>query len=63
MSHIKYQTDGWGGEDVDHLEISIGGDTIHITIDGEKITIHSAKEIAANKSALNYIEIVHVGPA
>jgi hypothetical protein len=59
MSHIGYQTDRWGGEDVDHLEVRIGGDTVRITIDGEKIVIHANKEIVANKSSLNYIEIVH----
>ena len=58
MTRILWQTDGWGAEDIDRLELKWPEDhDTSITITDEAITIHSSTFLYAQPDAVNKISI------
>lgn len=59
MTRIKYQTDKWGNEAVDHLEVQLDGDYVFITITDDCIKIHGhgALEAVKPNDSINVVEV------
>jgi len=54
---IIAQTSEWGKKEAVHLEIDWNGQMLMITVDNDKIIIHTIYEIKVEQEALNYVEI------
>lgn len=62
MSRIKYQTDEWGPDKADHMEVHYGGVVIFITITDDGIDVHGQCAIDVKEEAVNRVIIRPVIP-